>query len=58
MWWWVLGAVAVVVLLVAWPLAAFGPALLALALAVVLMSVLIVFESIRYAGDRAAVREA
>jgi low temperature requirement protein LtrA len=51
-------AVAVVVLLVAWPIAAFGPALLALAVAVVLMSVLIVFESIRYAEDRAAVREA
>jgi low temperature requirement protein LtrA len=49
-------AVAVVVLLVAWPITAFGPALLALAVAVVLLSVLVVFESIRYAEDRAAVR--
>jgi low temperature requirement protein LtrA len=51
-------AVAVVVLLIAWPITAFGPALLALAVTVVLLSILIVFESIRYAEDRAAVREA
>jgi hypothetical protein len=51
-------AVAVVVLLVGWPITAFGPALLALAVAVVLLSVLIVFESIRYAEHRAAVRGA
>jgi low temperature requirement protein LtrA len=48
--------VAVVALLAAWPITAFGPALLALAVGVVLMSILIAFETIRYAEDRAAVR--
>jgi low temperature requirement protein LtrA len=51
-------AATVVVLMAAWPIAAFGPALLGLAVAVVLLTVLIAFETTRYAETRSAVREA
>jgi low temperature requirement protein LtrA len=51
-------AAAVVVLMAAWPIAAFGPALLGLAVTVVLLTVLIAFETTRYAEDRAVIREA
>lgn len=49
-------AAAVVLLFAVWPVAAFGPALLGLAITVVLLVVLIGFEIIRYADTRSAVR--